>query len=149
MKTKLYFDMDGTLVDFLSGVAKVDTSLVSAYEGHYDDIPEVFSKMEPMPGALDAVRALAEKYDCWILTTAPWKNPSAWGDKIAWVTKYFDDIFHKKVIMTHAKDLLNDGASFLIDDRTAHGADSFGDRLILFHSDRFPDWESVKDYLAK
>lgn len=149
MKTKLYFDMDGTLVDFMSGVAKVDESIVAEYEGHYDDIPGVFSKMEPMPGAIDAARALAERYDCWILTTAPWKNPSAWGDKIAWVTRYFDDIFHKKVIITHAKDLLNDGSSFLIDDRTAHGADSFGSRLIQFHSDRFPDWKSVKDHLFK
>lgn len=149
MKTKLYFDMDGTLVDFLSGVSRVDSSIVAEYEGHYDDIPGVFSKMDPMPGAIDAVRALAGKYDCWILTTAPWKNPSAWGDKITWVTKHFDDIFHKKVIMTHAKDLLNDGSSLLIDDRTAHGADSFGERLILFRSESFPDWGAVKNYLSK
>lgn len=78
-----------------------------------------------------------------ILTTAPWKNPSAWADKISWVTKYFDCIFHKKVIMTHHKEFMDDGSAILIDDRTAHGADSFGDRLIQFGTNAFPDWESV------
>ena len=103
----------------------------------------IYTLMEPMPGAIEAVNSLAEKYDCYILTTAPWKNPSAWGDKIAWVTKYLDNTFHKKVIMTHHKELLDDGSAILIDDRKAHGADSFGDRLLMFGTDTFPDWESV------
>ena len=135
--------MDGTLVDFMSGVTKVDKTIVQQFEGHYDDIPGVFSLMEPMSGAIEAVNSLAEKYDCYILTTAPWKNPSAWADKISWVTKYFDCIFHKKVIMTHHKEFMDDGSAILIDDRTAHGADSFGDRLIQFGTNAFPDWESV------
>jgi hypothetical protein len=32
---------------------------------------------------------------------------------------------------------------FLIDDRTANGASEFGDNLIQFGSERYPDWESV------
>ena len=38
--------------------------------------------------------------------------------------------------------------AMLVDDRTAHGAESFGDRLILFQSVRFPDWNSVIGYLS-
>lgn len=139
--------MDGTLVDFMSGVSKIDKAIVGKYEGHYDDIPGIFALMEPMPGALDAARVLSEKYDCYILSTAPWKNPTAWADKIAWITKYLDDVFHKKVIMTHNKELLDDGAALLIDDRTAHGANAFGDRLIQFRTEMYPDWESVVDRL--
>ena len=38
----------------------------------------------------------------------------------------------------------------LIDDRTKHGADEFGDRHIHFREDpRFPDWQSVVAYLMK
>ena len=31
----------------------------------------------------------------------------------------------------------------VIDDRTANGASEFGDNLIQFGSERYPDWESV------
>ena len=52
--------MEGTLVDFVSGVSRIDDSIVADYERHYDDIPGVFSKMDPMPGTVDAARALAK-----------------------------------------------------------------------------------------
>ena len=35
-KKRLYFDMDGVLVDFMSGVNKVDDSLRQEYEGRLD-----------------------------------------------------------------------------------------------------------------
>ena len=51
-----------------------------------DEIPGLFGKMDPMPGAIEAVRTLAEEYDVFILSTAPWRNQSAWSDKVTWVT---------------------------------------------------------------
>ena len=45
MKRILFIDMDGTLVDFMSGVTKVDETIVQQFEGHYDDIPGVFYAM--------------------------------------------------------------------------------------------------------
>lgn len=148
-KPRLYFDMDGVLVDFQSALDLQTPEVLAAYEGRKDEIPGLFGQMLPMPGAIEAVHALAEHYDCYILSTAPWKNPSAWADKVAWVTKYLDDVFHKKLILTHSKDLLNDGKSLLIDDRSKHGADTFGDRLIAFGSPEFPDWPSVLAHLIK
>lgn len=145
--TKLFFDMDGTLVDFQSGIDQIDDATKKKYEGHLDDVPGIFSLMKPIEGAIDAVRQLSCKYDCYILSTAPWKNPSAWSDKVAWVTKYFDEVFHKKIILTHNKDLLNDGKSLLIDDRPNHGAENFGDRWIHFGHDKFKTWEDVLTYL--
>ena len=101
--------------------------------------------MKPMSGAIEAVHKLAEKYDVYIMSTAPWKNPSAWADKVAWVTKYFDDVFHKRLILSHRKDLLK--GDFLIDDRSKHGAESFDGEWMQFGSERFPDWAAVLGYL--
>lgn len=110
-------------------------------------LEEIACQMDPIPGAIDAVHKLAEKYDCYILSTAPWANPSSWADKVNWVTKNLDDVFHKKLILTHHKNLLNDGEAYLIDDRTKHGADEFGVRHVHFGSKDYPDWQSVLDKL--
>ena len=143
-KRKLYFDMDGVLVDFQSGIDKLSDEVKEKYKDNLDNVPGIFGLMEPKEGAIEAVHKLKEHYDVYILTTAPWKNPSAWADKVTWVTKYLNDVFYKRIIMTHCKGLLSRGdKDFLIDDRKKHGADEFGENHIHFGSERYPDWESV------
>lgn len=142
-KRKLFFDMDGVLVDFQSGIDKLSDETKKEYEGRLDEVPGIFSLMDPMPGAIEAVHKLQEYYDVYILSTAPWKNPSAWSDKVAWVTKYFDDVFHKKMVVTHCKHLLSRKGDYLIDDRDKNGAAEFGENLILFGSKNFPNWDTV------
>ena len=148
MKRILYFDMDGVLVDFNSALKKHSPEILRQYDGHPDDIPDLFGQMDPMPGAIEAIHKLAEKYDCYILSTAPWNNPSAWADKVRWVTKYMGDVFKKKIILTHHKNLLDDGKALLIDDNTKHGAEKFGDRHIQFGTEQFPNWHAVENYLG-
>ena len=144
-KKRLYFDMDGVLVNFETGIAKQSEETLKEYEGRYDEIPGIFGMMEPMPGAIEAVHKLNEHYDCYILSTAPWNNPSAWSDKVIWITKYLDDVFHKRMIITHCKNLCK--GDIIIDDRDKNGTKEFEGEWIQFGSAQYPDWQSVLNYL--
>ncbi len=137
--------MDNVLVDFPSGIAQLDKETLEQYSGNYDEVPGIFSLMKPLDGAVEAFNLLAEKYDTYILSTAPWKNHSAWTDKLLWVKKHLGDKAHKRLIISHHKNL-NKG-DFLIDDRLKNGAGEFEGELILFGSEQFPDWTYVKKYL--
>ena len=76
-----------------------------------------------------------------------------------WIHRYFrnDDMANlkdplgnplwKRLILSHHKNL-NQG-DFLIDDRTASGADRFSGEHIHFGQPRWPNWESVTQYLLK
>jgi len=145
MKT-LYVDMDNVLVDFPSGIAKVPNDLQIQYEDRLDEVPGIFSLMNPMPKAIESYNFLAKHFDTYILSTAPWHNPSAWSDKLLWVQKYLGESAYKRLILSHHKNL-NDG-HYLIDDRTKNGADRFTGEHIHFGTKLFPDWHSVVSYLG-
>ena len=142
---KLFFDMDGVLVDFQSGIDKLSDEVKKEYEGRLDEVPGIFSLMDPMPGAIEAVHTLSEYYDMYILSTAPWKNTTAYSDKLAWLTKHFGDLFKKRVIITHCKNLCD--GDYLVDDRAKNGASEFPGEWVQFGSARYPDWEEVTRYL--
>lgn len=146
-KRKLFFDMDCVLVDFQSGVDKLGEETRKEYEGRLDEVPGIFSLMDPMPGAIEAVHKLSEHYDVYILSTAPWNNPSAWSDKVNWIVKHFGDLFKKRVILTHCKDRCH--GDFLIDDRPKNGACDFAGEWIEFGSPLYPGWDEVTDYLLE
>ena len=137
--------MDNVLVDFQSGLDQQSEQTLQQCAGRLDEIPGLFGKMKPLVGAIDAVHQLNEYYDLFILSTAPWNNPSAWSDKVKWVTEYLDDLFHKRMVVTHRKDLCQ--GDYLIDDRGKNGTSEFSGEWIEFGSERFPDWQSVLDYL--
>jgi len=147
MKKILYIDLDNVLVDFPSGILQLDESVKQEYDGRLDEVPGIFSLMSPMPNAITAYKELSELFDTYILSAAPWENPSAWSDKLLWVKNHIGKPAYKRLILSHHKNL-NDG-SFLIDDRTKNGADKFVGEHIHFGSKRFPDWESVLMYLRK
>ena len=141
--------MDNVLVDFKTGIEKLDENTINVYEGRLDEVPNIFSLMEPYPNAIDSVHKLSKKYDLYILSTAPWLNPSAWIHKLEWVHKHFgkekDSLFYKRLIISHNKNL-NTG-EYLIDDRPNNGAKDFKGEWIYFGSQDFPDWDTVTEYL--
>ena len=143
---RVFIDMDNVLVDFQSGLDQVSDEIKAMYpKDKSDEIPGLFAKMKPMEGAIEAVHELKKHYDLFILSTAPWNNPSAWSDKVEWVTKYLDDVFHKRLIISHRKDLCQ--GDYLIDDRGKNGTSEFAGEWIEFGSGQFPNWESVLRYL--
>lgn len=146
MKKKIvYVDMDNTIVNFRSGIEKLSKEDQEKYKDDYDKHPEIFNLMDPIDGAIDALKELNDHFDLYILSTAPWDNPNAWKHKREWIERYFgkgkENIFYKKVILSHHKNL-NSG-DILIDDRPNNGAKEFHGERILFGSNEFPSWELV------
>ena len=158
VKKMVYVDMDGTLVRFPKTKREVHpdfrqecTEWCEKTGKHHSDCEGIFKALEPMNGAPQAVCQLMERYEVYILSTAPWANISAWSDKRSWVADHLPWFPRKRLILTHRKDL-NRG-DYLIDDRPNNGAREFGahegQEWIHFGSRKFPDWESVLDYLLK
>lgn len=142
---RLFVDMDGVLVDFNAGLDSLDERTKEEYKGCLYNVPHVFSRMLPLPEAVESYRYLASKFDTYILTTAPWDNPTALDDKKAWIKTYLGGVASARLITTHHKHFLR--GDFLIDDRTLRGAAEFEGEHIHFATERFPDWKSVIDYL--
>jgi 5'(3')-deoxyribonucleotidase len=137
------------MVDFGHRIAGLDPIVTARYEGRMDEAPGVFALMRPMPGAIDAFKELSGLFDTYLLSTAPWRNPSAWQHKLEWVHEHLgvddDSPAYKRLILTHRKDL-NRG-DFLVDDRPNNGAEKFMGEWIQFGSTKFPDWPAVLEYL--
>jgi len=137
MSKIVYIDMDGVLVDLQS---KLDSS--GWFKG-------IFKHLKPIDGAVDAFNYLADssKYEVYILSTAPWNMPESWSDKRLWVSKHLGKNAYKRLILSNHKNLCH--GDYLIDDRTANGADKFNGELIQFGTDKHPDWKSVLKYLKE
>lgn len=145
MNKIIYVDMDGVLVDFESGIKSLSVEELKLYENKLDEVPGIFSRMIPIEGALESFEKINIYFDVYILSTAPWENPTALNDKLAWVKKHIGDIAKKRVIFSHNKHL-NQG-DYLIDDRKANGAGDFRGKHIHFGTEEFPNWGAVLNYL--
>lgn len=157
MRKKVYIDMDGVLVDIKPKVEHIRKNLIvfTNYAGEavslhdqpdrIDEVPFLFEDLPPMEGAVEAYNHLNSLFDVYILSTAPWNNPNAWLQKRLWVEEHLGAAATKRLILSHHKNLMI--GEFLIDDRTKNGAGEFNGEHIHFATDRFPDWNSVVDYL--
>ena len=148
-KQIVYFDMDGVLVDLAKKIATYPKEIVAGFEAidAIEQLPDLFSGAVPIKGAIEAFNKLCEsnKYDCYILSTAPWDAPWVWMQKREWVEKYIGKNAYKRLILSHNKHL-NIG-DYLIDDRTKNGAGEFTGELIQFGTEAYPDWDAVLNYL--
>ena len=149
--------MDGVLVNLQSEIDKffkLNPQLKERYKNNPDHIQGLFRNPPPIEGAIEAVKKLHEsgKYELFIATSAPWGNPMSASDKRFWIEDHFGKIFHKKMFVTHRKDLLM--GDYLIDDRTKNGAGEFSGELLQFgvnwetgKEGPYPNWESILEYL--
>lgn len=154
-KKRILIDMDGVIVDLDSEIRKWFSEhphLKDRFETHPDHIHGIFRKPKPVDGAIEAINKLSDKYDLFICTAAPWGNPDAATDKRYWIEQHFGNLFHKKMIITHRKDLIQ--ADYLIDDSLSNGARDFKGELISFGVDyktglqnEYSNWKEVLDRL--
>lgn len=156
-KKIVYIDMDGVLVDLGKAFDKffeLHPYLKERYEKYPDHIQGVFRNPPPIEGAIEAVKKLHDsgKYELFIATSAPWGNAGSAMDKRFWIEEHFGSLFHKRMFITHRKDLLL--GDYLIDDRTKNGAGEFSGELLQFgvnYEDGvegpYPNWQSILDRL--
>ena len=142
----LYIDLDETLVDYHNGIHKCTEAELKQYEGRIWDIPGYFSRLEPMPSAVKAFRQLSLKYDTYILSSAPWGNPSSWTDKMLWVQKWLGVPAFRRLILSHHKNL-NYG-DYLIDDRIHNGAKDFMGAFLQFGESPYKTWDDVLEFFS-
>ena len=156
-KKIIYIDMDGVLVDLgyqINKFFETHPHLKERYEKCPDHIQGIFRNAPPIKGAIEAVTKLQEsgKYELFIATSAPWGNPMSASDKRFWIEDHFGNLFHKRMFVTHRKDLLM--GDYLIDDRTKNGAGEFRGELLQFgwnweekRMNEYPTWESILERL--
>lgn len=156
-KKIIYIDMDGVIVnlkDHITEYCEKFPKMIEIYGEEMDLIPGIFRNPKPVEGAIEAIKKLHDsgKYELFIATSASWGNPEASTDKRYWIETHFGNLFHKKMFVTHRKDLLI--GDYLIDDREKNGAGEFKGELISFgynhitdSMNKFKNWDEVIKYL--
>ena len=146
----IFIDMDGVLVDMESGMnewsIKLGIPTKELFDKDFYHIPHFYRHLPVYPGAQEAFNRICDKYEVYILTAPSWENPSCYMDKRLWVEEYLGEKAYKRLIISNDKSLFTGKA--LIDDRTKYGVTKFNGEHIHFNTERFPDWESVLDYLG-
>jgi len=151
----VYVDMDDTICEYSAYHAKqlaVDRMIVDPSLEVHEWFPQsqkgFFRSIPPIPGAIKAVKALANEFDLYFLTAPSVKNPHSYSEKREWIENYFGLEMCHKLIICPNKGLCE--GRYLIDDITrGKGQEHFKGELIHFGSDKFPDWDTVLKYLLK
>ncbi|MBA4032087.1 MAG: hypothetical protein C0478_14520 [Planctomyces sp.] len=143
-KTVVFIDMDDVLCAYSDAhkAALLSAPLIQFPQS----VPGFFLNLPPKPGAVEAVNELRLMCDLFVLSAPSTRNPHSYTEKRLWIEHHFDYDITKHLILSPNKGLLK--GDYLVDDRpNGKGQDLFEGELILFGSQRFPDWLSVLDYL--
>ena len=144
-RKKVYVDMDGVLCDFFGAAL---SALRKYPEQKYPQSQwGFFLKLKEIPGAIESFRRLEEKYDVWILTRPSFRNVNCFTEKAQWIWDHLGFDVVQRMVVCGDKSLLK--GEYLIDDTNTAGQSDFEGEWIHFGSDKFPNWDSVVEYLMK
>ena len=143
---RIYVDMDDVICAYTKGFIEARDNDPTI------DFPQriegFFQNLKPIENAVESVNELRNQrnLEVYILTAPSTRNPHSYTEKRLWVEEYFDYEFTKKLIMSSNKGLLK--GDLLIDDHdSGRGQETFEGEFILFGSRKYPDWNSVMDYI--
>ena len=102
---------------------------------------------QPMPTAVKAFEQLAGIYDTYILASAPYNNPEAWGEQVRWVEKWLGVAAYNRLILSNHKNLSY--GDYLIDAHHQHGASGFMGTRLPFGEDPYKTWEDVMIFFER
>lgn len=163
---KIYFDMDGVLVDFMGGVKKY-LNLEPRPQGFHPDYDNklfdairkethFYLKLDPIEGSIEMVQKAIDKHgieNIEILTGVPKPTrniPEAAEDKMKWVSSHISpDIKVNTVLRKDKVKFVTDEYSVLIDDYEANAREwgKAGGTAILFKDYKDPN-NKVLEYLG-
>lgn len=135
MKKRIFVDMDRVLCDFdkAMGTSDFGRNPSEMYE------PGFFTKLEPLAGALVAMRKLAKKYDVHILTQPAKFHLGCYTEKAQWIALYLPE-FLPNLHMSQNKEFFM--GDYLIDDNEKWA--NFTGEFILFDpTDSAKQWEDI------
>jgi 5'-nucleotidase len=135
MKKTIFVDMDRVLCDFdkAMGTSDFGRNPSEMYDLGF------FTKLEPLPGALVAMRKLAKKYDVHILTQPAKYSIACYSEKAAWIAQYLPE-FLERLHMSQNKEFFM--GDYLIDDNEKWA--TFTGEFILFDpTDSAKEWERI------
>jgi 5'-nucleotidase len=108
-----------------------------------------FAGLDPMPGCVEVLRDLTERYDVFIVTAAM-DVPCSFDAKYQWLQRHFPFVPPSHIVFCGDKSIVD--ADYLIDDRARHFA-RFKGKPVLFsaphnaHEARYPrvaSWAEVR-----
>jgi 5'(3')-deoxyribonucleotidase len=152
----LFLDMDGVLADFAGAINAIDPAVnvgaVNDGSAAWDrerkrvmsiciDNPRIFLTLPALPGAIDAVYELMKTWDVHFASTPMQAVHASYGDKALWLDMHLGDGAHKRLVLTHRKDMLR--GDVLVDDRTVNGAGQFRGFFI-----KHQNWPATMESLA-
>jgi len=139
----VYVDMDDTICKFR------DAAWKALHENPGNKWPQsqykFFENLEPIPGAIDGVNKLKTKYRVYILTKPSVLNPLSYTEKRVWIEKHLGFEMCHSLILCPDKTIAR--GNYLIDDVPQSGHFIPEWEHIHFGTEKFPDWESVLNYL--
>jgi len=128
-RKRIYVDLDGVCANYRK------LYLERKQQDPDNNFPQAsygfFMEMEEIPGAISAVKKLAENYDVWFLSAPSHRNPMCLAEKNYWVRQHFGPEWPERLILANDKSLLK--GDFLIDDNaTGRNQENFEGIKILF-----------------